>query len=239
MDHPDLHEWLSFDLDDVTYQFDVTFLTSSWTCIYGSGCPGIAETAAPQRSIGCCEHGAHFTSKKDRKHIAALAAELSPSQWQLKDVAAAMGGPIAKNDDGDWVTQTWEGACVFLNRPGFAAGPGCALHQAALAAGARPLDWKPDVCWQLPLRLEPSRDTVGHLTLTLREWKRRDWGEGGEDFHWWCTETHEAFVGERPVYEALAEEITEMVGADAYDRLRVLLDERPRETLLPHPAVRR
>jgi hypothetical protein len=75
--------------------------------------------------------------------------------------------------------------------------------------------------------------------MTLREWKRRDWGEGGDHFHWWCTEAHDAFVGHQPVHEALADEIIEMVGSEAYDRLRLLLLERPVETLLPHPAIRR
>ena len=44
------------------------------------------------------------------------------------------------------------------------------------------MDWKPSVCWQVPIRLEHSTDESGHLTSRLREWKRRDWGEGGADF---------------------------------------------------------
>jgi hypothetical protein len=35
------------------------------------------------------------------------------------------------------------------------------------------------VCWQLPLRLEHKLDENEHATYVLREWKRRDWGEGG------------------------------------------------------------
>ncbi len=57
-----------------------------------------------------------------------------------------------------------------------------------------PMDCKPEVCWQLPLRLTHHLDEVEHSTHTLREWKRRDWGEGGAEFHWWCTEGPEAFV---------------------------------------------
>ena len=59
----DLHEWLSFDLDDDTYQFDVTFLTSPWTCIFGRGCPGVLTGPAPELEQGCCSYGAHFTDK--------------------------------------------------------------------------------------------------------------------------------------------------------------------------------
>ena len=31
----------------------------------------------------------------------------------------------------DYRTRLVDGACVFLNRPGFPTGPGCALHQHA------------------------------------------------------------------------------------------------------------
>ena len=93
------------------------------------------------------------------------------------------------------------------------------------------------MCWQLPLRLEEHTDDHGYVTSTLREWKRRDWGPGGTDFHWWCTETDEAFVGAVPAYVYLRDEIVEMVGQWAYDHM-VELIERPQWTPLPHPAVR-
>ena len=35
----DLHEWVSFEdpEEDRTWVFDVTFLLSAWSCIYGTG----------------------------------------------------------------------------------------------------------------------------------------------------------------------------------------------------------
>jgi hypothetical protein len=128
---------------------------------------------------------------------------------------------------------------VFLNRPGFPGGVGCALHLAAVEAGERPLDWKPDVCWQLPLRLEEHTDDEGHVTSTLREWKRRDWGAGGFEFHWWCTDGPEAFVDHLPVWQTNRDEIIEMVGEPAYALLAEHLRSRGTEHLLPHPAVKR
>ena len=116
-------------------------------------------------------------------------------------------------------------------------GPGCALHRAALRHGERPLDWKPDVCWQLPLRLDDHTDENGFHTFTLREWKRRDWGEGGEEFHWWCTESPDAFVGQMPVYEGLRDELVELCGEQPY----TLFVEHVRArttTWLPHPALK-
>jgi hypothetical protein len=134
-------------------------------------------------------------------------------------------------------------ACIFLNRPGFPGGAGCALHRAALEAGERPLDWKPDVCWQLPLRRIDTVDDSGQVVSTLREWKRRDWGAGGAEFHWWCTDAPDAFVGHRPVYEELRDEIIEMTSAWAYDRFVEHATSRDRarshEQFLAHPALRR
>ncbi len=235
----DLHEWASFDVDGSTYLFDLTFLTSNWTCIFGDGCLGVLTAPAPELVLGCCSYGAHFTGKQDRKRTERYAARLDDSQWQFRGEADALGGPIHKNEDGDTVTHLVDGACIFLNRVGFETGPGCALHSAALAAGERPIDWKPEVCWQLPLRLDHHIDDNEHCTYTLREWKRRDWGEGGEEFHWWCTETDEAFVGSDPVYETLRDDIIELVGIEPYEALCAHLAGRGTETVLPHPAVRR
>ena len=180
----DVHEWISFDHEGDTWSFDVTFLVSNWACIFGQGCLGVLADAAEEFHQGCCSYGAHFVDEDDRNHIEELAKHLEPRHWQFHAEAAALGSTTTVNDDGDLVSHLVEDACIFLNRPGFHAGPGCALHAAALDAGERPLDWKPEVCWQLPLRLETNEDDNGHQTHVLREWKRRDWGSGGDDFHW-------------------------------------------------------
>lgn len=239
MSTDELHEWASVEVDGATYLFDLTFLTSNWTCIFGAGCLGVLDGPADDLVQGCCSYGAHFTGKKDRKKVEGYAARLTAEQWQFKSEADAVGGPVLKNEDGDIVSLVVEDACVFLNRPGFERGAGCALHTAALDAGERPLDWKPEVCWQLPLRLDHHVDDNGYYTYTLREWKRRDWGEGGEEFHWWCTEGDEAFVDRLPVHETLRDEIVELVGDEPYAALLEYLQTRGTETLLPHPAVRR
>lgn len=236
----DLHEWVSFEdpTEDRTWVFDVTFLTSNWTCIFGQGCPGVLTEPAPELVQGCCSYGAHFTGEEDRRHTEAMAELLTAEQWQHRATARRRGGPIYVNAEGETVSRLVDGACIFLNRPGFDAGPGCALHQAALDAGERPLDRKPEVCWQLPLRLVEETDDHDHVTSTLREWKRRDWGAGGYEFHWWCTDDPGAFVGHRPVYEEMADEIVSLVGEEPYRMLVAHLERRGTEQLLPHPALR-
>ena len=213
---------------------DATFLRSNWTCIFGAGCAGVLTHDATELSQGCCSHGAHFVDDDDQATVIAAAERLTAQHWQFCGEGRRLG--VIDTDGTEPVTRLVEGACVFLNRPGFAGGTGCALHIAAVEAGERPLDWKPDVCWQLPLRLEHSTDTSGHVTSTLREWKRRDWGEGGAEFHWWCTDSPEAFVGGIPVHQYLRDEIVELIGPWAYARTVDLLCE---PVALPHPAVRR
>ena len=46
----DAREWVSFEDPDEerTWVFDVTFLTSNWTCIYGNGCQGVLTEPAPE-----------------------------------------------------------------------------------------------------------------------------------------------------------------------------------------------
>ena len=234
----DLHEYVSFEDPDEhrTWVFDVTFLTSAWTCIYGRGCPGVLTDAAPELEQGCCSYGAHFVDDEDHAETLARIDALTDDQWQFRRHAQRVGA-TRRTREGQWVTRLHQGACVMLNRPGFPGGAGCALHQAAVDAGERPLDWKPDVCWQLPLRLEETTDDHGHVTSTLREWKRRDWGEGGFEFGWWCTDSPEAFAGATPVYVGMRDEIVAMIGEKPYRLIAELLDRRRQWQPVPHPAL--
>jgi hypothetical protein len=237
---PPDREWISFDDDeeDRTWVFDVTFLLSRWTCIFGRGCQGVLTAAAPELVQGCCSYGAHFTGPEDVARVEAAAATLEADEWQFRR-QGRQRGVVKTTPGGETVTRMVEGACVFLNRPGFAAGAGCALHRAALDRGERPMDLKPDVCWQLPLRRDDREDGNGHVTTTVSEWERRHWGAGGAEFHWWCTEASEAFVGDQPVYRAMAGELVALVGEPVYRRLSAWLDRRRRSRVLPHPAVRK
>ncbi|MGH9088287.1 MAG: hypothetical protein ACRDYZ_09280 [Acidimicrobiales bacterium] len=238
-----MHEWVSFEDPDEerTWLFDVTFLASSWTCIYGCGCQGVLTEPAPDLVHGCCSYGAHMVDDEDVRRLEEHAATLGPEEWQF----AARGrqrGVVKTNKHGETITRLVDGACIFLNRPGFPTGPGCALHQAALARGRQPLEMKPEVCWQLPLRREDQVADDGHVTSTVSQWDRRHWGAGGAEFAWWCTEAPEAYTGERPVYLEMAPELTAMAGEKVYGVLRDHLEGRGpdgrRGVPLPHPVVR-
>jgi len=220
--------------------FDVTFLESNWTCIFGNGCQGVLTGPTPELAQGCCSYGAHFVDEKDRRRVEKAAKRLSDDQWQFKSKGKVSTTRVKKN--GDIVTRLVQNACIFLNRPDFARGPGCALHVLAMDNNESYIPLKPEVCWQLPLRRDDEVRDDGRVVTRISQWNRRDWGAGGAEFHWWCTESASAFRGKTRVVDSMREELTAMVGNQVYDRLRAYLDARasqPKATRLAHPVVRK
>lgn len=224
--------------EERTWVFDVTFLLSGWECIYGRGCQGVLTVPAGDDQHGCCSYGAHITDRADARRVEKAASTLTADQWQHRSKAGR--GIFRQLRNGGQVTRLVDGACIFLNRPGFPGGAGCALHRAALERGVEPLTLKPDVCWQLPLRREDHVADDGHVTSTVGQWDRRHWGPGGGEFHWWCTEAPEAFIGSAPVYRTLRSELVALVGEKPYRMVRRYLEHRSAQPApLPHPVVRR
>jgi hypothetical protein len=237
-------EWVEFydpAQPDHLIRADLTWLLSAWTCIFGRGCHGIL---ADRPDDGCCSHGAFFTDSADQKRTKTAAAQLTDELWQYAKVGRRKGVVEKDELDGEPAKRTRkvDGACVFLNRPGFAAGAGCALHLLALRTGQHPMETKPEVCWQLPVRREitnAERADGSEITLTtLTEFDRRGWGEGGHDLHWWCTGSPEAHVATERLYESYQAELVGLIGQPAYDELARLCKERLRTGLIAeHPAT--
>jgi hypothetical protein len=207
---------------DTVWRFDTSFLMSNWTCIWGRGCQGILAEPAEHLGQGCCSMGADLDGADEARNIAALAATLDPSRFE-HDAAAREGGVFA--DDSRSSTRVVDGACIFLNRPGFSGGAGCALHLEAIHAGESPLVWKPSVCWQLPIKVDWSPGEGGTEVATVRRWERRDWGAEGETMAWCCTEGRRAYVGGQRVIDAMGEELEAVVGPTVYVELRRRLAE--------------
>lgn len=212
---------------DVTWRFERAFLESNWTCIYGRGCRGILPEDATELAQGCCSYGAHLGDGADGRaealNVAAYASVLTDRQWQYRHEFEAHGTAGIFSDERRNHTRIVDGACVFLNRPGFEGGPGCALHVGAAAAGESYVDWKPSVCWQLPIRVDwVDRGDEGEVA-TVRRWARSDWGEFGETMAWCCTERAEggeAYAGAEPVAESMADELTAIAGDAVIVELR-------------------
>ena len=77
------------------------------------------------------------------------------------------------------------------------------------------------------------------MISTLTEFGRDGWGEGGDEFCWWCTEAPEAFVDTaRPVYRSLEPELRKMLGDKLYTQVAAYLDDTSSAQPAPvvHPA---
>ncbi len=214
--------WIAFaDPADPEQAFrcDLTWLTSRWTCIYGRGCHGIDRTRPDD---GCCVLGAHFSDKADEKRTKTYAALLTEADWQYERTGRKKGH-TEKDEEGQSKTRVVDGACVFLNRKGFEGGEGCSLHNLALRLGKAPLEVKPDVCWQLPVRRTFEHvdrpDGTSVLVISISEYDRRGWGAGGHDLDWYCSGSTEAHIATEPVYVTERGTLVALMGQAAYDVL--------------------
>ena len=233
--------WVEFpDPADSSQMFrcDLTWLTSNWMCIFGQGCQGIYKE---RPADGCCTLGAHFSDKDDERRVKRFVKMLDREHWQFHDAGRGSAW-IETDEDGERKTAVHEGACVFLNRPGFAGGEGCALHGLALRIGKHPLETKPDVCWQLPVRRTfrdvELADGTSYTEVSIGEYDRRGWGPGGHDLDWYCSGNTEAHVGADPVYVSNGPELVALMGEPAYAELVRHCEAhlRSRSALAIHPA---
>ncbi|MDQ6687323.1 MAG: hypothetical protein M3Z50_06895 [Actinomycetota bacterium] len=239
--------WLEFaDPADEQQVFrcDLTWLTSSWTCIFGRGCQGIY---ADSPDTGCCTLGAHFSDKDDEARVAAWVDRLGDDLWERRPEAVGKSGKVTRKrwtetEDGERKTRVFGGACIFHNSRDFPGGYGCALHALALREGIHFVETKPDVCWQLPIRRayrEVERpDGTTYTEVSIGEYDRRGWGPGGHDLDWYCSGNTEAHVGLERVFLSNATELVTLMGQPAYDVLAAGCEAHlaSRSALALHPA---
>jgi hypothetical protein len=90
----------------------------------------------------------------------------------------------------------------------------------AIEASESPIEWKPSVCWQLPIKVDWEEGGDDTEVATVRGWSRRDWGAEGETMAWCCTEDSLAFTGVRQVIDSLGPELEEIVGTEVFVELR-------------------
>jgi hypothetical protein len=62
--------------------------------------------------------------------------------------------------------------------------------------------------------------------VVIGEYERLAWGEGGNDFDWYCTSNSEAHTGKIPVYQSNKTELIAMMGETGYKELAKLSDAR-------------
>ena len=205
------------DAGETVWRFDRDFLASNWTCIWGKGCKGINATADESLGHGCCSLGAELDGIDEARELSAAAATIPAHLFQFH--AEASSGSVFA-DESYSATRVIDGACIFHNRNGFPGGEGCALHLAAEYFDESPTDWKPSVCWQLPIKVDWEMRNDNVEVATVRRWSRADWGDHGTKMAWCCTEGTDAYVGESSVLDSLSHELSQIVGTEVFVQLR-------------------
>lgn len=233
---------------------DLTWLESHYSCGFSSGiCQGIEDPA-----VGCCTHGAFLCDDTDREQLRDAVARMPRKYWQHHtstpddaDLEAYLVWDELDNDEGvaepALKTALVDGACIFANRPDWPTGAGCAIHQWAIDHNEDLTVVKPEVCWQLPLRrleaYEDRGDGVEILRTTITEYNRRGWGNGGEDFQWYCTTAPSCHTAKDPLWVSHRTELIALLGEPCYEVLTEHLLARAKaraiapEALPLHPAT--
>ena len=82
---------------------------------------------------------------------------------------------------------------------------------------------KPEVCWQLPLRryedYEERPDGQEILRTQIGEYDRRGWGNGGEDFDWYCSADSACHANPLPMWQSHEDELVALMGRESYEIL--------------------
>ncbi|MDO4761093.1 MAG: hypothetical protein Q4A31_04150 [Corynebacterium sp.] len=228
------------------FSIDLTWLESYYSCAFGTGvCQGIV---AGFSDVGCCNHGAFLCDETDREQLIDAVSRMPARYWQLRPTT--VDEYLQENDESQlepWLvwdeldneegepepalkTVIVDGACIFANRSGWATGTGCALHQWALDAGEDLTVVKPEVCWQLPLRrleaYEDRADGQEILRTTITEYERRGWGNGGEDFDWYCTTSPACHTNASPLWQSCEQELRALIGDAPFEILASYLRKR-------------
>ena len=225
------------------FKCDLTWLTSNWNCIFGSGCKGIDKNLSDH---GCCSDGAYYNGKDDEKRVTKAAKRLTKDIWQNYEVARK-GKTLGISEvglDRERKTKKVMKTCVFFNEREFSEEYfGCALHHLANREGVHYLETKPDICWQLPLRRSWETREVGdnkYSVVVIGEYTREAWGAGGADLDWYCTSNTEAHTATNPVYITNKTELIALMNEPAYEILKSKCDSLKKSLPLfvIHPASR-
>ena len=203
------------------FRCDLTWLTSSLDLHLRQRLPGHLRRPPRRRLL----HARRALLRQGRREAGAGSGRraLARGPGSTTPTAPSKLG-WTEDEDGARKTRVVDGACIFLNRPGFAGGAGCALHALALRTARHAAR---DQAGRLLAAADPpdvphgraARRAPTYLEVTIGEYDRRGWGAGGHDLDWYCTGNTEAHVGREPVYRRNAAELRELMGEAAYDEL--------------------
>jgi hypothetical protein len=225
-------------------RFNVSWLLSSWACIFGKGCPGVLITGAME-DRGCCQIGVHLTKGDDLNRVnkyvkqltdedldANLLADIKKNGWKVKE-----RDPHYRDVGHTAHTRIVDGACVLANRASGSTGKlGCSLHVLANRLGIHPSETKPDICWQIPMSVtDEYNEKFNQTTITVDASTGSVWGgtEPAKKYFpaWWCVETPDAYGpnamvdSSTLVFRTMEVELRKMMGDAAYEAMAAELED--------------
>lgn len=222
-DHPGAsYDWYEFSVKGdseehgelLRVKVNVSFMLSTWKCIFGQGCPGVLISGAME-DRGCCQIGVHMeNTTDDYKRVRGYVEQLTEEDldadrlkvvksnngkgWRYRDTSGEDGASTLEGYE--WHTKVVDGACVLANRAGGSTGKlGCSLHVLANRLGLHHSDTKPNICWQIPMAITEEYDEdLDQTVMTVDGTPAAVWGSTNmRSLHspgWWCTETPDAYV---------------------------------------------
>lgn len=199
-------QWVEIPGGEHNWLVDMNFMLSGFGCSWGCGCQGISS----EPEFGCCKIGASLLDSELEK-VKGLVAQLTDAEWQYRTKKWHVRSPFKDGDSHRHtaVNKRANGTtgCVFSNSPDFPGGAGCAFHIAAVNRGDSPLDWKPEVCWTVPIYASWVEELGVFL---LRMQGRADWTGGEPDYDaikWWCTDDSVSWGDAEPFFVRYWEEL--------------------------------
>lgn len=255
-------DWLEFKdpASDKVWRVPLSFMVSNWMCLFGQGCPGHVPKGSQHTypDAGCCSIGTLIAEPQEIAHTDAMVKLLTPEDWddKLRAIAEKKGHfrirgakELDTDDEGEDIPDSWfhpvntrvvDRACIFSNRENGSAGkPGCAFVAMGLRTGKGHHEVMPPACWQLPFGQRYDEEDDVHV---LVPWDRNYFGgqdeNGSHDawMQWWCVDAPDAYISPNSVYLTLEVEIRTLMGNEAYEEMRRLIEERKGNVIAKMPG---
>lgn len=217
----------------IRYQFNATFLLSTYNCTWGRGCKGMTHV----HEYGCCINGVTMDGDAEVNRVTAHVDQLTGDLWENKQ----RDWYEDREDDDLKNTLTVDGVCIFHNRG--EDHHGCALWHYADQNGLDPDAVRPDACGFYPLVCEPLDDD-GKFMLIGPIRRQGDNCMADEGNNWWCIDDPDNYDNAGMAWEQYYGTLVRMSSPEVmaqfaeYAEARVTLRRHPRDYGHPKPNGR-
>ena len=190
--------WVEFtdpvDADQV-FRCDLTWLTSNWTCIFGSGCKGIY---ADRPDDGCCTLGRALLRQGRREARQEVGQGARPRR-----LAVLRRREDHREGRGRWTQDARRRRRLHLPEPSrlrrrAPAAPCTSSPSTAASASSPPSRTSAGSCRSdAPTATSNAPTAPSTSRSSSASTSGAGWGPGGHDLDWYCTANTEAHVGTR------------------------------------------